>query len=519
MAGWGNQKVCPLFSTLCPVSSLCAGLVYFMYDPSFLPCFRENVVKSFLMKPLRVLFLASEADPFIKVGGLGDVAGSLPYALQALGPEIDVRLVIPFHAGIRAEGLTLIRETVFTIPRDGRDVPAQVFRTEVKGLPVYLISGAPVTGSLKVYDPNPLADGEKYVFFSIAALEMARHMDWRPDIVHANDWHTAPAIHSVRLRQSDPFWAGVRTVFSVHNLGYMGSEAEAALLAYGLPPVTEPLLPEWARRQPMGQALWAADQIVAVSPSYAEEIQTPEYGYGLENYLQTQRQKVTGIVNGIDNALWNPASDSALATTFTFETLAARTQNKTSLQAQFGLTEQPGAPLLAMITRFDFQKGVDIALNALRMVTDLPWQAILLGTGNAALEAAARQLEADFPHRVAAVIRFDAKISRQIYGAADIFLMPSRYEPCGLAQMIAMRYGAIPLARATGGLRDTIADRRTGFLFTDASPAVMAATFRRTLQAYQSPETWQSIQQAAMEEDFSWEKSARQYVNLYKSLK
>lgn len=470
------------------------------------------------MKPLRILFLASEADPFVKVGGLGDVAGSLPYALQSLGGGIDVRLVIPFHASIRAEGLTLTRETVFTVPCYGRQIPAQVFCADVNGLPVYLISGAPVTGSLKVYDPNPQADGEKYVFFSIAALEMARRLDWRPDIVHANDWHTAPAVYGVRQMQADPFWQGVKTVFSVHNLGYMGAEAENALLSYGLPPIEEPLLPEWARRQPMGQALWAADEIVAVSPSYAEEIQTPEYGYGLETYLQANRAKVTGIVNGIDYSLWNPAKDNALETTFDAATLAERAQNKTNLQAQFALTEMPDAPLLAMVTRFDFQKGVDIALNALRMVTDLPWQAILLGTGNASLEEAARLLEANFPNRVASVIRFDARLSRQIYGGSDILLMPSRYEPCGLAQMIAMRYGAIPLARATGGLRDTIADRRVGFLFTDASPAVMAATIRRALQAYRSPETWQAIQRAAMAEDFSWEKSARQYVDLYESL-
>ncbi len=470
------------------------------------------------MKPLRILFLASEADPFIKVGGLGDVAGSLPYALQALGDEIDVRLVIPFHTSIRAEGLTLVRETVFTIPRDGREVPAQVFCTDVKGLPVYLISGAPVTGSLKVYDPNPLADGEKYTFFSLAALEMARRLDWRPDIVHANDWHTAAAIYQVRRMQDDPFWKGVKTVFSVHNLGYMGPEAENALQSYGLPPLNEPLLPDWAWRQPMGQALWAADEIVAVSPSYAEEIQTPEYGYGLERFLQAKRAKVTGIVNGIDYSLWDPATDQALEATFDATSLAERAKNKANLQAQFALTEMAEAPLLAMITRFDFQKGVDIALNALRMVTDLPWQLILLGTGNASLEEAARKLESDFQHRIAAVIRFDARVSRQIYGSSDLLLMPSRYEPCGLAQMIAMRYGAIPLARATGGLRDTIADSRTGFLFTESSPALMAGTIRRALQAYQNRESWQNIQRAAMAEDFSWEKSAQQYVDLYKSL-
>jgi starch synthase len=470
-------------------------------------------------KPLKILFLASEADPFVKVGGLGDVAGSLPYALRGLRSEnLDVRLVLPFHSTIRAEGLTLIRETVFTLRRGDVDVPAQVFRADIKGLPAYLISGAPVTGSLKVYDPNPLADGEKYTFFSMAALEMVRHLDWRPDIVHANDWHTAPAIYQVRRQQDDPFWAGVKTVFSVHNLGYMGAEAENALLAYGLPPVAEPFYPEWACRQPLPQALWAADEIVAVSPSYAQEIQTPEYGYGLETFLQTRRATVTGIVNGIDYSLWDPFTDDALEAKFSADDLSGRAANKTALQAQFGLTMHPQAPLLAMVTRMDYQKGVDIALGALRRITDLPWTVILLGTGNAELEAQARTLEADFPNRVASVIRFDAKLSRRIYGSSDLLLMPSRYEPCGLAQMIAMRYGSIPLARATGGLRDTIADGRTGFLFADSSPNVMAATLRRAIEVYGYSAKWQTMQQTAMFEDFSWEKSAFQYADLYHQL-
>lgn len=472
-----------------------------------------------MSKPLKILFLASEADPFVKVGGLGDVAGSLPYALRALRSEkLDVRLVLPFHSTIRAEGLSLIRETVFTLRRGQVDVPAQVFRAEIKGLPVYLISGAPVTGSLKVYDPNPLADGEKYTFFSLAALEMVRRLDWCPDIVHANDWHTAPAIYQVRRQQEDPFWNGVKTVFSVHNLGYMGAEAENALLSYGLPPIAEPFYPEWACRQPLPQALWAADSIVAVSPSYAQEIQTPEYGYGLETFLQTRRATITGIVNGIDYSLWDPFVDETLETRFSADDLAARTANKKALLTQFGLKMYPEAPLLAMVTRMDYQKGVDIALGALRRITDLPWQAVLLGTGNAELEAQARRLEADFPNRIAAAIRFDAKLSRQIYAAADMLLMPSRYEPCGLAQMIAMRYGAIPVARATGGLRDTIADGRTGFLFADSSPNVMAATLRRAIHAFGYRAKWEEMQRTSMFEDFSWEKSAFQYADLYHQL-
>lgn len=472
-----------------------------------------------MKKPLNVLFLASEADPFIKVGGLGDVAGSLPYALQELKTGLDVRLVLPLHGVIRTEGLSLVREAVFAIPRLGGDeVPAQVFRTEIRGLTVYLISGAPISASLKVYDPNPALDGEKYVFFSLAAIELAKRLGWRPDIVHANDWHTATALYALRRAQDDPFWRGVKSVFTIHNLGYMGAEAENALWDYNLPPLFEPLLPPWARHQPMPLGLWAADSIVAVSPSYAEEIQTPEYGYGLETFLRSRQTHICGIVNGIDVEQWNPARDPTLAVNFDSQNLAARAGNKAALQTQFGLEHSPNMPLLAMVTRMDQQKGVDIALEALRQSADLPWQAIILGTGSAPLEEAARRLEANFPHRICTALRFDAKLSRQIYGGADILLMPSRYEPCGLAQMIAMRYGALPLARATGGLRDTIADGKTGFLFADASSNVMAATLRRALSVYPHRAQWQTMQRNAMAENFSWQVSAQGYFDLYQKI-
>jgi starch synthase len=469
--------------------------------------------------PLKILFLASEADPFIKVGGLGDVAGSLPYALRALKKSpLDVRLVIPFHSVIHTEKMDLQRAAVFNLPRVGGNVPVQVFQTETRGLPVYLISGGPISNSQKVYDLDPGLDSEKYIFFSLAALELARKLDWRPDIVHANDWHTAASVYAVHRMQDDPFWKGVKTVFSVHNLCYMGAGSESALSAYGLPPVDDESLPWWGKQVPLPLGLWAADKIVAVSPSYAEEIQTPEYGCGLEGFLQSRRERVTGIVNGIDYASWDPSQDDALTANFSPEDLSARSEIKTALQAQFGLQVNSAVPLLAMVTRMDQQKGVDIAIDALKMLADQSWQAILLGTGNPELEAAARRLESDFPQRVCAVLRYDAKLSRQIYGGADMLLMPSRYEPCGLAQMISMRYGSIPVARATGGLRDTIADGRTGFLFSDSSAAVMVATLRRALAAFENHEGWQAIQKAAMAENFSWEQSALQYAALYHSL-
>lgn len=469
----------------------------------------------------KILFLASEADPFIKVGGLGDVAGSLPYAFRSLCSEgCDIRLVIPFHNVIRAEGLSLQREVVYSIPRQGGDMPVQAFRTEIRGLTIYLISGSPISSSLTVYDSSVVADGEKFIFFSLAALELARKLDWKPDIVHANDWHTAASLYALRRWQGDSFWEGVKTVFTVHNLGYMGAGADHALWAYGLPPIEETLYPRWALHQPMPLGLWAADKIVAVSPSYAEEIQTPEYGYGLERFLQGNRDRITGIVNGIDQTSWDPAVDEAIKARFSPADLSPRATNKAALQEQFGLPVNPEVPLMAMVTRMDQQKGVDIAVNALRRLAEstTEWQAILLGTGNASLEEAVRRLESDFPQQVAAAIRFDARLSRQIYSGSDIFLMPSRYEPCGLSQMLAMRYGSIPVARATGGLRDTIADGRTGFLFNEASPTVMASSIRRAFHAYETKDKWQAMQRAAMAEDFSWERSAQQYAELYKSL-
>jgi starch synthase len=471
-------------------------------------------------KNINILFLASEADPFVKVGGLGDVAGSLPNALHALpgASRLDIRLVIPFHNEIRIENFPMQRETTFSIARQGVDVSVEVFRTDLRGLPVYLISGNPIRDSQKVYDADPRQDSEKYIFFSLAALELARRLDWHPDIVHANDWHTAVSLYAVRRQAQDPFWARTKTIMSVHNLCYMGAGSEDALTAYRLPPVDDPDLPEWGRHVPLALGLWAADKIIAVSPSYAEEIQTTEHGCGLEDFLQSRRERVTGIINGIDNTIWDPASDSFLTANYTSKTLSARTAIKSALQSQFGLKVDATIPLLGMVTRMDQQKGVDIAVDALRLLPDEPWQAILLGTGNAELEVAARHLEIDFPHRVTAVLRYDGKLAHQIYGGSDMLLMPSRYEPCGLAQMIAMRYACIPVARATGGLRDTITDGRTGFLFAEPSASDMAVALRRALAAFRDYVGWQTMQKTAMAENFSWERSALKYAALYRSL-
>jgi starch synthase len=491
---------------------------------------------------LRILFIASEADPFVKVGGLGDVAGSLPRALRSLEIrrsrpgeiKLDIRLVIPFHKVISLHNNQLRQVASFDVPHQDGNIPAEAYDLEIDDLPVYLIAGEPITREDSVYSGDPIKDGRKYTFFSLAALELCRALGWQPHLLHANDWHTAPAVYALStLYAQDPFFAQISTLLSVHNLPYLGVGTGLELKSFGLPPAKNSTLPGWAQDLPLPLGLLTADHIVAVSDTYAKEILTPEFGSGLYDFLRTRQDSISGILNGLDQERWNPVKDPSLPFNFTRETLAARQANKIALQTELGLDTDPGKMLLAMITRMDHQKGVDLALAALRILaqdekTALPdrhpsWQAVILGTGTPELEEAAHQMEIDFPEQVRAALRFDSALSRRIYGSADALLIPSRYEPCGLAQMIAMRYACIPIARSTGGLRDTVydydqSDNPRGFLFEKASAEALAEAVRRALQVYAEPARWRDLQRNGMIEDFSWERSARQYLALYETL-
>jgi starch synthase len=264
-----------------------------------------------------------------------------------------------------------------------------------------------------------------------------------------------------------------------------------------------------------------ADKIVAVSPHYAEEILTPEFGCGLEDFLKTRKEDIVGILNGLDVDTWNPATDPNLSQTFSVESLSQRPINKFDLQREYNLVQNEDIPLLTLISRMDPQKGIDIALRGLKYCEDLPWQAIILGTGTPTVEQMAMDLEKEFPDRVRAIIGFDSKLAHRLYAGADIFMMPSRYEPCGLSQMISMHYGCVPVARATGGLADTIKhvsrkiDGGTGFLFDKPYPSVFANTMKRAIQMYQDRKMWSQIQLNGMKIDFSWEISAQKYIDIY----
>ncbi|MBT3336367.1 MAG: glycogen synthase [Anaerolineae bacterium] len=476
-----------------------------------------------MSKTLKVLFLAAEAAPFVKIGGLADVAGALPRALRALSEEdaggvnLDVRLALPLHMVIRTESATLRPVTSFTLPRAKSDMSVQVFETRSEDLPVYFVAGEPITTSGSVYSSNAALDGEKYTFFSVAALEMTKHLEWQPDIIHVNDWHTALAAYALQLKHWNGEMRETKSLLTVHNLPFLGPDLRGRLVSYGLT-LAQTDLPEWARAMPLPLGLWSAGKTVAVSPTYANEMLTPSFGSGMENFLTIHQDSLMGIINGIDAESFDPATDEAISTNFTAETLKERAWNKAALQKLMGLDIDSSIPLFGFVSRMDTQKGVDLAIDTLAKLKDTPWQAVILGTGDPALEKRAKNLEKKMPDRVKVEIRYDGRLARKIYAGSDIFLMPSRYEPCGLSQMIAMRYGCIPIVRSTGGLKDTVKHAETGFLFEKETIAAFRKAINEALGIYANNEYWQSLQRNAMAQDFSWKNSAKKYAALYQSL-
>lgn len=471
-----------------------------------------------MSQTINILFLAAEAEPFVKVGGLGDVAGTLPRALRALSNEdvkLDVRLVLPLHSVIRQS--TLRPVGIYSIPRGSSDVQVEAFEGVLDGMPVYFLNGDPIQASGSVYSSNNKLDAEKYTFFSLAALELPRQINWEPDIIHANDWHTALAAYANLVRRWGEKTRRVSSVVAIHNLPFLGPNVSENLEAYGLP-LANTDLPDWARVMPMPLGLWASDGMVAVSPTYADEILHEEFGCGLQDFFRNRTDSLQGILNGLDTTSFDPQTDPTLAANFDAESLSVRPQNKAALQERVGLPVLPDVPMLGMVTRMDQAKGIDIALKGLKMLGKLNWQLVLLGAGDPKLETLAKKLQEAMPDRVRVETRYDAKLARQIYGGADVFLMPSRYEPCGISQMISMRYGCVPLVRAVGGLHDTVTDSETGIVFVEARIKPFNDAVRRALNLFPYPSRWAALQKAGMAMDFSWENSARKYLNLYRKL-
>lgn len=478
-----------------------------------------------------VLFVAAEAEPFIKIGGLGDVAGSLPKSILEFSQsnsdnkKLDIRLVLPYHQAIKAKNFEFVKIGVFEITSKKGKLNCDVYFSDKYDVPTYLLDNKFISNDASVYHADPTLDGYKYISFSICVLELSKFLNWQIDILHANDWHTAPAIYALRTRyKNDPFFNKTRSLLTMHNLPYMGWGTQAAMDLFGLNASKSKRLPDWAKHAPLPLGILTADKVVTVSPTYAKEILTPQFGCSLQDFLQSEKNKIIGILNGIDEKTWNPANDPQINTNFDANNISAKYNNKTELQKRFRFKVEEEIPLLTLVSRMDQQKGIDIALNSLKELISFPWQAVILGTGDPVIERLALDLASHYPKRIAVVNEFAAQLAHQFYAGADIFLMPSRYEPCGLSQMISMKYGTVPVAHNTGGLADTIIDfdaeplHATGFLFSPAEKSAFNTKLIQAMKIFQEKLRWKSLMANGMKSDFSWSKSAEAYIEEYRSL-
>jgi starch synthase len=469
---------------------------------------------------VKVLFVASEAAPLVKVGGLADVVGSLPKALSALGH--DVRVALPgYGTAIDWPHWKPQWQTKLVVPRDWGDQPAEIWETRVGSVRHYLVTGAPIPGQGPVYGSGIEEDGPKFIFFSLAALWATQALGWKPDVVHGHDYHAAAALWWLATEgRGNDFFHDIASVFTIHNLPYAGQGARKFLGDYHLLRTNALLaLPAAFRDSLLGLGILGADYLSTVSPTYAREILSPEGGRGLDGVLRARADHLAGILNGIDTDFWNPANDRMLARKFHIGSLPLRAENKRALQRDAGLAIEESTPLLGVVSRLDPQKGFDVAAPVVRRWLELGGQFVLLGTGDPAVERVMASLELAFPGRASVRLAFDAAHAHRIYAGADALLIPSRYEPCGLTQMIAMRYGAVPIARRTGGLADTVVDagdpRGNGILFDELSAWSVADALERAIRVYAHPGRWRELQRRGMRSDFSWARSAAAYADLY----
>ena len=481
---------------------------------------------------MRILYSTAEAEPLVKVGGLGEVSGALPGTLRQLG--VDIRLLIPAYRGvIEAIQGQPIGESSQVVP--GVDEPVQLFRGNMPNsdLPVYAITcpalydreGGPYTDQDgEGWPDNALRFG---VLSKVAALfgSAAGLADWAADVIHCNDWHTglAPAylLHDRRGR--------ARSVISIHNLTFQGNFPPELLGPLGLPKscfITDGV-EFYGQLSFLKAGLYYADYITTVSPGYAREIQTPEFGFGMDGLLAHRRNRLTGILNGIDNRHWDPQQDTYLPARFGPQDLIGKAVNKQLLQERLGFKPNAETIVVGMVSRFTHQKGVDLVLGIAEELLEQPVQLVILGSGDRHYEIEWSRFAWDHPSNVSVTIGYDVALAHLIEAGADLFLMPSRFEPCGLNQMYSMRYGTPPVVHRTGGLADSVVDTTprtllagtaTGFVFENANTAELLACISRALLAFQDRKTWQKIQYNGMTKNFDWETSANQYLKIYQAL-
>jgi starch synthase len=479
---------------------------------------------------MNILFVSSEVTPFAKTGGLADVSSSLPAALASLGHR--VKIVMPFYRSVK-EGEYDLKpyQRSLSVPFKGHSLEAKVFCDKSEpDIPVFFIgrdeffdrSGLYGTPEGDYFD-NP----ERFIFYDRAILELSRLMDFRPAVIHCNDWQTSLVpVYMKSLYKKDPLFSQARTVFTIHNLAYQGVFPKEYMLVSELPLELFSMrgLEYYGKMNFMKGGIVFADVVTTVSEKYAQEIQTPEYGYGMEGVLRERGGDIFGILNGVDYSTWDPQTDPHIAFRYEWKDLSGKEMCRKELIKIYKLTGSKEFPIIGMISRLADQKGFDILSEALDEMLKWDLYLVLLGTGEAKYEKQFQELGKKYPGRLGVKIAFDNVLAHKIEAGSDMFLMPSRYEPCGLNQMYSLRYGTIPIVRATGGLDDTITEfdpetgRGNGFKFTEYSAKALVDKVNTAVQVYQDKKNWRKVMGNAMKEDFSWEKSAKKYIDIFEKI-
>lgn len=477
---------------------------------------------------MKIVMAVAECVPFVKTGGLADVAGALPKALAHLGHTVTV--VLPKYSLIPDElqqQFTKHDELEFDFK--GERTQASVFAYEREGVQYLLLENDDYFARNHIYGQPD--DAERFAFLNRGVLAVLHSLPHPADIVHVHDWHTA--MIPFLLQEDEQYTElrqGLQTVLTIHNLQFQGNFAPEAFTAnYGMDSryLREDAVLWHGNFSMLKTGIQYADKVTTVSPTYRDEILTDQYGEGLQQVLQHRQDDLTGILNGLDTEAYNPAADPAIEQTYDASSVAAgKSANKRTIQRKFGFREQPDIPLLVMVSRLSGQKGIDVLENTLsELVTKEGLQVIILGTGEERYEQSLQQLASDHPDKVYAYIGFDEALAHLLYAGADIFLMPSHFEPCGLSQLISMRYGTVPVANKTGGLQDTVIEydegqqTGNGFLSDFSRGQTFTGTLKRCLSFYKQPPDWQTIQQNGMKGDYSWPRSAEQYAKLYERIK
>lgn len=469
---------------------------------------------------MNILFTASEAMPFIMTGGLGEVAGALPIALKKAGH--DVRVIIPMYKGIPQMYKDEMKFVCnYNVVLGWRNQYCGIYTVEKEGVIFYFVDNEYYFKREGCYGWHD--DGERFAFFSIAALELASHIGWTPDVIHAHDWHTAMVpVYFARNYAWKREYSHIRTVFTIHNIEYQGKYDKYILGdVFGLDTDMLETMEYDGCLNLMKAAIVSADRVSTVSPTYAKEITTPEYAHGLDPVLRDNAHKLCGILNGIDVKSYNPWTDDAIVKKYSAGRKAGKKADKLALLKEFGLPEEENVPLIGMVTRLVSHKGIDLVRQTLEAIVPHA-RVVVLGSGDEEYERFFTGAAGWYSDRVGVKIGFDRALSRRIYSGVDMFLMPSKSEPCGLAQMIALRYGTLPIVRETGGLADSVKDcgdnEGNGFTFKQFEGWDMLDAVMRAVVAYKNEEEWKILVDRAMRCDFSWTASAKEYIAMYKSM-